>query len=104
MIMTYRNLRPEDLQGFLAQHPDATLLDVRGQDEWEAGHLPNAVLMPHWFVALKIYDVVHSLDAPIVVYCRSGARASLAAQTLDQMGYSDVHSLLGGFDAYQALV
>jgi rhodanese-related sulfurtransferase len=98
--MSYALLDPETLDAYLASHPDAVLLDVRGQDEWEAGHHPKAILMPHWFVAMKIRDVVSSKDQPIVAYCRSGARSSLAADALDRLGYTQVSSVSGGYEAY----
>lgn len=101
--MSYAFLEPEHVDPFLAEHADAVLLDVRGQDEWEAGHHAKAVLMPHWFVAMKIRDVVPLKDTPIVVYCRSGARASLAAEALDTLGYTQVYLLVGGYEAYVTL-
>lgn len=98
--MSYTFLDPGALDTYLAEHPDAVLLDVRGQDEWEAGHHPKAILMPHWFVAMKIQDVVSSQDQPIVTYCRSGARSGLAADALDRLGYKHVSSVSGGYEAY----
>ena len=64
------------------------LLDVRTKAEFEQGHIPGSVLMP--------YDSIHSdfkevdKTRPIVVYCRSGNRSSIAARTLVSMGYTDV--------------
>lgn len=64
------------------------LLDVRTMEEYAAGHLPGAVLAP--------YDAIRSSFSepdrkrPIVVYCRSGRRSAVAAETLASMGYTDV--------------
>jgi rhodanese-related sulfurtransferase len=93
-------LDPKELDAYLALHPDAVLLDVRSQEEWEAGHHPKGVLMPHWFVPMKIQDVVALKGQPVVTYCRSGMRSSLAADALDRLGYTQVSSVSGGYDAY----
>lgn len=98
--MAYTTIHAADLDTYLAEHHDAVLLDVREQSEWELGHHPRAALLPYGLVALKIQDVVASKDQPIVVYCRSGARSSLAAQVLDRLGYVRVMSVSGGYDAY----
>lgn len=100
--MAYAEISVNEFPEFLRQHPHTVILDVRGQNEWEEGNIPGSILMPHWFVALKIHDVVPSYDTPIVAYCKSGGRSGLAAHTLDQLGYKQVYSLTGGYDAYVA--
>src|SRR5262245_6873407 len=74
-----------------------TLLDVREGDEWEQGHLNQAIFLPRGFLEVKADKVLPSKDQPIVVYCAGGTRSALAAKTLQDMGYSDVYSMRGGF-------
>lgn len=80
------------------------LIDVREADEYQAGHLPGALHIPRGLLEFKLssVDSLNSRDLRIVLYCKSSGRAALAALTLQQMGYLQVQSIAGGFDAYQA--
>lgn len=79
------------------------LLDVRGQDEWNEGHAENAILLPHWFIALKAKEVAPDLSVPVVVYCASGARSAMAAAALDKLGYADVRNIVDGYPGLHAV-
>ncbi|MCX6715378.1 MAG: rhodanese-like domain-containing protein [Candidatus Uhrbacteria bacterium] len=96
----YQLISKETLKEWIASHEQFVLLDVRGEDEWKAGHIGGSVLMPHWFVALKIGDLVPDKNTKIVTYCLSGGRSSLAAKTLTDMGYANVWNLDGGYSAF----
>ena len=78
------------------------LIDVREADEYLAGHLPGAVLIPRGMLEFKLSTTAElmSRDLHLAVYCKTGGRAALAVQTLQQMGYRHVKSLAGGFDAW----
>ncbi len=88
----------------------AVVLDVREPYEYEKGHVPGAVNVPRGVMEFRVdeLDVFEGLtdearlEKPILVYCRSGKRAALAAARLQEMGYSDVSSIEGGFKAWQA--
>lgn len=77
----------------------ATLIDVRTPQEFASGHLDNAINMP----LNDLGELATSLDAntTIVVYCRSGSRASQAKQQLHEMGFSSVYNG-GGLEEMQA--
>ena len=75
----------------------ATWIDVREIEEWQEGHLPGAVHVPRGNLESRIEGVVADRSTPIVLYCAVGARSAFAAKTLDVLGYTDVHSLAGGF-------
>jgi len=75
----------------------ATWIDVREIEEWQEGHLPGAVHVPRGNLESRIEGVVADRSTPIVLYCAVGARSAFAAKTLDILGYTDVHSLAGGF-------
>ena len=64
------------------------LLDVRTQEEFAEGRIPGAVLMPYDEIAARFAEPDRA--RPIVVYCRSGRRSAVAAQTLRSMGYTNV--------------
>lgn len=72
------------------------LIDVREDREWNLGHAAGAVHMSRGTLESKI-DAAVPRDATIVLYCASGNRSALAAESLGAMGYTNVASLSGGF-------
>jgi molybdopterin/thiamine biosynthesis adenylyltransferase/rhodanese-related sulfurtransferase len=75
----------------------AVWVDVREQDEWQEGHLPGAVHVPRGNLESRIEGVVADRSRPLVLYCAAGNRSAFAAKTLGELGYTNVHSLAGGF-------
>lgn len=67
-------------------------IDVRTEQEWNAGHLSNAVLIPYDEITMKIQTVVKNKRQPINLYCRSGRRAEIALKALEQMGYTNIQN------------
>lgn len=80
------------------------LLDVREADEFHAGHIPGAVNIPRGLLEFKLSATpeLSSRDLNIVLYCKTSGRAALAACALHDMGYLQVQSIEGGFDAWSA--
>ncbi|MNW06539.1 putative adenylyltransferase/sulfurtransferase MoeZ [compost metagenome] len=80
------------------------LLDVREADEFHAGHIPGAVSIPRGVLEFKLSNTpeLTSRDLNIVLYCKTSGRAALAACALHDMGYLQVQSIEGGFDAWNA--
>jgi sulfur-carrier protein adenylyltransferase/sulfurtransferase len=72
-------------------------LDVRERDEWEEGHIPGAVFVPRGNLESRIESVETDRDRPIVVYCAGGSRSAFAAKSLQDLGYTNVVSLTGGY-------
>lgn len=83
-----------------AQKP--VLIDVREDDEWQAGHAAGAQHISRGTIQDKIDSAVPDKTARVVLYCRRGHRSALAADKLQKMGYTNVFSLAGGFEAYQS--
>ena len=77
------------------------LIDVREPAEWAAGRLPGATLLPRGVLEGKVEELAPDPEQPIVLYCGSGGRSALAAESLQRMGYRRVLSLAGGFTAWQ---
>jgi molybdopterin/thiamine biosynthesis adenylyltransferase/rhodanese-related sulfurtransferase len=75
----------------------AAFVDVREQEEWEQGHITGALHIPRGNLESRIERALPAKDRSVVVYCASGNRSIFAAKTLDELGYSDVRSLSGGF-------
>ena len=80
------------------------LIDVREADEFAAGHLAGAVLIPRGLLEFKLsaMPALASRDIQVILYCKTSGRAALAAQTMQAMGYLNVQSIAGGFDAWLA--
>jgi rhodanese-related sulfurtransferase len=78
------------------------LVDVREADEFAAGHLPGAVHMSRGMLEFKFSGApaLQPRDIKIVLYCKTSGRAALAAAALHDMGYLNVQSIAGGFDAW----
>jgi rhodanese-related sulfurtransferase len=85
----------------LAQRPaDVLVLDVRTPQEFAEGHVPGALNVPHDEVAARLADIPR--DKQIVLYCRSGRRAALAAAMLGAAGYARLSHLEGDMPAWAA--
>jgi molybdopterin/thiamine biosynthesis adenylyltransferase/rhodanese-related sulfurtransferase len=78
-----------------------TVIDVRESDEYDQGAIPGAVFLPRGLIERDIAIVVQDRDTPLVLYCSGGSRSALAAAALLEMGYGDVTSMEGGFDAWK---
>ncbi|MEM9035753.1 MAG: molybdopterin-synthase adenylyltransferase MoeB [Actinomycetota bacterium] len=81
--------------------PDLVVLDIREPDEHEQGALPDALHVPRGHLEAQIENLVPDHDAEIVVYCAGGVRSAFAADTLGQLGYSNVVSMDGGFGKWK---
>jgi len=78
------------------------VVDVREGEEYEAGHLENAILLPRGVLEFKVgnFPELEDKSTAVLVYCRTGGRSALAAQTLQESGYNNVLSMVGGFEAW----
>ena len=78
------------------------LLDVREADEYANGHIPGATHISRGLLEFKLSNDpnLSARDLKIVLYCKNGGRAALASKSLHDMGYRQVHSMSGGFDAW----
>jgi molybdopterin/thiamine biosynthesis adenylyltransferase/rhodanese-related sulfurtransferase len=79
----------------------ATLLDVREADEFEQGAVPGSVFLPRGHLESQVEGKLPDKDAPVVVMCAGGVRSAFAARTLQELGYTDVVSMAGGFNRWK---
>ena len=77
------------------------LVDVREDNEWNAGHLPRAIHLGKGIIERDIETAIPDLDAEVVLYCGGGYRSALAADHLQQMGYTNVWSMDGGIRGWR---
>lgn len=87
------------------------LIDIREAPEFVRGHIPGAILLPRGLLEFEIHGMVERVcattgvtpqECDIVLYCGTGGRSSLAAKSLDDMGYRNVRSMAGGIVAWAA--
>ena len=90
-------ISPEEVQAALHSQSPLVLVDIRERDEIENGFVPTAHLLGRGHLEAKIAGVAPEPDAPIVVYCAGGVRSAMAAKSLQDMGYTHVRSMAGGF-------
>ena len=77
-----------------------TVLDVRTEKEWNAGHIDGAIHIHGGLLQDRFADIPR--DEPVAVVCGSGYRASIAASFLKREGYQDVSNVVGGMSAWKA--
>ena len=93
-----REVEPIDVAARLDHY---TLLDVREPDEYEQGAVPGAVHVARGNLEFSIEGRLPDKNAPIAVYCAGGVRSAFATKTLQELGYSDVVSIIGGFNKWK---
>ncbi|MCC6169804.1 MAG: molybdopterin-synthase adenylyltransferase MoeB [Caldilineaceae bacterium] len=96
-----QELSPQELKQWLASGDELTVVDVRERDEFVQGHLPGAIFIPRGFLELQIEQHQPDRSKPVVVYCAGGVRSALAARNLQEMGYTNTISLIGGFNGWK---
>lgn len=95
-----REIDTDELESLLGS--DTVIIDVREADEFEQGAVQGARLIPRGLLESNIGMQVPDRDTPIALYCAAGARSALAAKALQDMGYTDVVSVAGGFGRWKA--
>jgi phage shock protein E len=91
-------ISPDKARALLSGSPQYILVDVRTPAEYEAGHIPGAVLIPNETITTTRPQQLPDVNAPVIVYCRSGRRSADAARKLTAMGYTAVFDLGGIID------
>src|SRR5918912_2194956 len=88
-------------RGRLGANPQARLLDVREDNEWQRGHAAGAEHLGRGIIERDIEQRVPDHGAELILYCGGGYRSALAADNLQRMGYTNVYSMAGGWKAWQ---
>lgn len=95
---TYKKISAEDAK-IIMDSEDVIILDVRTQEEYNGGHIENALLLPVTDIKDKADGILTDKDAKILVYCRSGNRSAAASKELISMGYTNVYDF-GGISSW----
>ena len=94
----YEQITAEAAKKIIDSGEDCVILDVREQDEYNQGHIPNAILIPYTEIENKAGKMLPDKDKLILVYCRSGRRSKIAAESLVNIGYTNVKEFGGIID------
>lgn len=92
----------QELAARIASNEAPLVLDVRSRGEFEAGHIPGALNIPHDQLEERIGELPVERSTEIVVHCQSGRRADAAASTLTAAGYSNLRDLDGHWAGWMA--
>lgn len=94
--VSYQQITAEEAKSMMDEQPDAVILDVREQDEYDAGHIPGAVLLSVGTIDEETAaSVIPEKDTVVLVYCRSGNRSKTASQALADLGYTQIYEFGG---------
>ena len=98
-----RENTPEDVRRKTEAGENFYLVDVREDNEWQKGHAAGAIHLGKGIIERDIERTIPDHEAEIVLYCGGGFRSALAADVLQQMGYSNVISMDGGWKRWREL-
>lgn len=89
-----KNITCDEKNEILKADDNAMLIDVRTKEEFDAGHIYKAINIPYDEIVdtLSTYGTI-DFDTPIIVYCKSGGRSSMAADSLKDAGYKNIYDL-----------
>jgi rhodanese-related sulfurtransferase len=94
-----REITVDEARCLLEAKPDAILLDVREDHEWQKGHAVKARHLGKGILERDLEKTIPDPDAEIIMYCGGGYRSVLTCDAARKMGYSNVASLIGGYKA-----
>ena len=95
MLNSYKQISQEQAKEMMEKDDGHVVVDVRRQDEYDAGHIPGAILIPNESINKDQPEELPDPDQIILVYCRSGNRSKQAAQKLFDMGYRNIYEFGG---------
>ena len=94
----YQQITAEEAKKIMDSGEDHIILDTREQDEFDEGHIAGAILIPYTEIENKAEEMLPDKDKQILVYCRSGRRSKIAAESLAKLGYSNIKEFGGIID------
>jgi rhodanese-related sulfurtransferase len=96
-----REVTVADTQARMAANPGTKLIDVREDNEWDASHAAGSIHLGKGIIERDIETTVPDKSSELILYCGGGYRSALAADVLQQMGYTNVFSMAGGWKAWK---
>ena len=94
----YMNITAEEAKQIMDSEEGYIILDTRTQAEYDEGHIPGAIVIPHDEITDRAEEELPHKDQLLLVYCRSGRRSKLAAEALVELGYTNIKEFGGIID------
>ena len=98
MENTYQQITAQEAKKIMDTETDYVIIDARTKEEFAAGHIENAILIPEYEIAERAEEELPDKAALILVYCRSGRRSKIASEELVKLGYTNVKEFGGIID------
>ncbi len=98
-VPAYTQISQEEAQEMMARDDGHIVVDVRRQDEYDAGHIPGAILIPNETIEGDPPEALPDFEQIILIYCRSGNRSKQASEKLAAMGYRNIYEF-GGINTW----
>ncbi len=95
----YKQISQEEAKEMMGRDDGHVIVDVRRQDEYDAGHIPGAILIPNESIGHGAPEALPDYDQIILIYCRSGNRSKQASEKLAAMGYTNIYEF-GGINTW----
>jgi rhodanese-related sulfurtransferase len=96
--ITYEQITAQQAKEIMDTKNDYIIIDARTEEEFEDGHIKNAILIPEYEIADRAEEELPNKDTLILVYCRSGRRSKIASEELVKLGYTNVKEFGGIID------
>lgn len=97
-IGTYYQIPQDEAKRIMDEESDYIIVDAREQSEYDEDHIKGAIVIPYTEIEQKAEEMLPDKEQLILVYCRSGRRSKIAAQSLANMGYTNVKEFGGIID------
>ena len=94
----YQQITAEEAKKIMDSGEEHIILDTREQDEFDEGHIKGSILIPYTEIENKAEEMLPDKDKLILVYCRSGRRSKIAAESLAKLGYTNIKEFGGIID------
>ena len=96
--ITYEQISQDEAKHIMDTEPGFVIIDARTQEEFDEGHIENAILIPEYEITERAEREIPEKDTLILVYCRSGRRSKIASDALVSLGYTNVKEFGGIID------
>ncbi len=98
------HITSQQLSEYLSNDEEFILLDIRTEDEYQAGHIQGAQWFPRGKLEYYVQDLIKDPESRVVLYCRTGGRSALATLTMHDIGYINVVDLNGVLSSMSRLL
>lgn len=95
-----KTISSDDAKAMMDTRTDITIIDVREQNEYDSGHIKNAILLPLGSIEQEAKKTLPDKASTVLLYCRTGRRSASAAKKLEALGYTDIYDF-GGITDWQ---